>query len=1179
MVIFSDTHWKVPKADSFDIDSGTGQLKTKAALNYEEDDTYTVTVRASDPSNTSDTISVMINVSNVNETPDLSGPTSLTFVETTPGSVATYMHNDPEGENIAWDVSGTDADDFTITDGVLSFAATPDEENPTDHNTDNVYYVTIKVTDGEFDDELYVTVIVTGKNEGPEFPGATTSRDVTENTAPGRNVGAPVSASDPERDSLTYSLSGPDSSHFNIATSTGQILTKSDLNFESSKKTYSVTVSITDSKDENGNVDPKVDGTISVTINVLDDDEAPVLTGATSTKATENATGAIETYSAPDPEGATTTWTVLGDAADFSISDNGVLSIDNAPDYEGQAVYQVRVRASDGQNISELDVTVNITNVDEPGVVTLSPSSPEFGIPVNAFLTDPDRVVSSVKWTWARSSHKSIWTTISGATGSAYTPVDADEGNYLQATASYDDGQGAGKSASGISDDQVPETNGRPTFSPNIVRSVDENTAPNQPIGDPVTAMNDESDDTLVYALGGTDAGSFDFSTSTGQLMTQDELDFETKPSYTVTITVSDGKNANNDDDPSTDDTITVTVNVKNVDEAPEISGDSIVNFDENATSTVANYTAEDPEDHAYSWNLSGSDAGVFNIVDGELTFKSPPDYEAQSRYQVTIEATDTRNTDTLAVTVTINNIEEPGTLELSLVQPQVNTQLTATLADPDGTATSVVWKWESSTSSNAWTIIDGAIAAGYTPVDDDVGKSLRVTATYTDPEGPNKEASVTSENPVQEEPIVNTAPDFTDPATTREVSENTPNGQNVGAPVTATDAEDADKLTYTLGGTDASSFDIASSTGQILTKDDLDHEDKDTYTVTVTATDPSNEKATISVTITIDDVNEPPTVTGHNAVTYPENGGRPVATFSVSDPENGDITLKAEGVDGTRFRFSGTELHFNALPDFETPLDSGTDNVYNIKVVADDKNSTSSIDVTVTVTNVNEPPQFPNGDTGVRSVTENTAAGLSVGAPVSASDPEDDDLHYTLSGRDARYFDIDDSAGQILAKAALNFESKRSYSVRVSVRDNKNVDGNPDAATDDTINITINVIDENEAPEITGAASTNFAENGTRAVASYTGRDPEGASVTWTLLGTDSAYFAITNSGVLSFDPAPDFEDPMDSDRNNVYHVTVQASDGNNINRHDVTITVTNVEETGTVELSSVQPQVDTPH
>ena len=64
---------------------------------------------------------------------------------------------------------------------------------------------------------------------------------------------------------------------------------------------------------------------------------------------------------------------------------------------------------------------------------------------------------------------------------------------------------------------------------------------------------------------------------------------------------------------------------------------------------------------------------------------------------------------------------------------------------------------------------------------------------------------------------------------------------------------------------------------------------------------------------------------------------------------------------------------------------------------------------------------------------------------------------------------------------------------MRVSVRDSLNVDGNTDAVTDDTIDITINVIGENEAPVITGATSSNFAENGTRAVASYTGQGPRG--------------------------------------------------------------------------------------
>ena len=1169
-------------AASFDIDSGTGQLKTKAALNYEGEKTYNVMVKASDPSNTSDTVTVTINVTDVNESPDIHGSTLVPIIEGIGTSVATYSHGDPEGENIVWSLAGPDKDEFSIADGELSFVSPPNVENPTDVGTDNVYNVIVVATDGEFTDQLTVTVIVTGQNEVPEFRAATASRDVSENTSAGQNVGSPVRATDPERDELTYSLSGADAGHFDIVTSTGQILTKGALNYESSDKSYTVTVSVSDGRDANGAEDSVVDATIEVTINVIDEDEAPVLTGATSTTATENETGAITTYTGTDPEGATTTFTIFGDSADFSISDEGLLSIDNAPDYEVQNIYQITVRASDGQNISDLPVTVNVTNVDEPGVVTLSSGSPRVGTQINASLTDPDRVVSGVTWHWSRSqTGSSGWTDIGGATGSGYTPVDADEDNYLRATATYEDGHGTGKSASGVSDNKVPAVNSRPSFSPNVVREIDENTPSGQKIGDPVAASNDESDDTLVYELGGADADKFGFSTSTGQLMTKDDLDFETKRSYNVEISVSDGKDINGNPDPSIDATIPVTINVNDVDEAPVINGDSVVSFDENATGTVASYTAEDPEEHSYSWDLSGADESDFNIVDGDLTFKSPPDYETKPTYEVTIVATDSRNDGELAVTVSINNVDEDGSLTLSSRQPQVESVLTATLTDPDEGISALTWTWDTATSTD-WTTVRTATSSSgssdsYTPVDADVGKSIRVTVSYTDGQGSGKSVTVTSTNPVQEKPPTNFAPTFPPTTDTQlSVPENTGPEQNIGDRVTATD-ENNDDLNYKLGGDDAASFDIDDSNGQLKTKAPLDREEKDTYTVTVTASDPSNEEATITVTITVTDVNEPPTLSGNNSLTYPENNTGSVGTFTVADPEGGDVTLRPEGVDGSRFRFNGNALEFNAQPNFETPLDDGGDNTYNVTVVADDKNSTTTLAIVVTVTNVNEPPQFPNGDSGTRSVTENTVAGQNVGAPVSASDPEGDDLTYTLSGTDAGHFDIDDSTGQILAKSELDHESKTSYSVTVSVRDSLNVDGNTDAVTDDSIDITIDVIGENEAPVITGATSTNFAENGSRAVASYTGRDPEGGNVFWTVLGTDSAYFAITNGGVLSFDPAPDYEDAKDSDRNNVYHVTVQASDGNNINRLDVTVTVTNVEEPGTVELSLVQPQVDT--
>ena len=1161
--------------------SASGALSFRNPPNFETKDEYSVKVNAFDGKLTG-TLDVTITITDENEPPDVTGRTAITFVETATGPVETFQANDPEDRAITWGVSGTSSDDFTISEGELNFAETPVYQI----GQDNVYVITVQATDdANQSDTLDVKVIVTDENQVPEFPGDTTTRDVSENTAPDQNVGAPVRADDPENDYLTYSLIGTDARHFDIATSTGQILTKSaDLNYESNKKSYTVTVRVTDNKNADGNADPTIDDTIEVTINVIDENEAPEISGATTTSWIENATGTVETYRATDPEGATTTWSVHGtDAAHFGITEDGDLYLETVPDYEHKSFYQVRVQASDGGNIADLDVTITITNVDEDGTVTLSPSQPVVGTHVNADLTDPDLVASITSWSWARSPDKTNWDLIIGETGSGYTPVDADEGNYLQATAYYVDGHGPAKTAPGVSDSQVPTTNSQPSFSPNIVRSVDENTGPGEPIGHPVTARNDEIDDTLVYTLGGDDAASFDIDTSNGQLKTKAELDFETTPSYSVTVSVSDGKDVNNNNDPSPDAVIDVTITVNNVNEAPVVTDDEAVDFAENATRTVATFTAEDPEKDAVSWDLSGDDVIAFNIEDGVLTFKSPPDFETKSTYQVTVAATDGRKTGTLEVTVNVSNVEEPGAVTLLPGHPLVGTQLTATLTDPDGGLASITWTWETS-DGNTWTPVKTGTAGNstsdsYTATSTDEGKSLRVGASYTDGDGPDKEAQTTSASDVGPKPIVNTAPDFA-PSATREVPENTAAGQNVGEPVTATDtdAHDAGKLTYTLGGTDASSFDIESTTGQILTSDPLDREIKDTYTVTVTATDSSGLEDAITVTITVDDVDEPPTLDGPQTVTYNENNSGVVATYTVSDPENGRVTLEPKGDDGGHFRITGGQLFFNAHPDYEAPLDSDTDNVYILNLEASDGNSTTTLPVTVTVTKVNEPPQFPNGDSGTRSVTENTAAGQNVGRPVSASDPEKDDLHYTLSGRDARYFDIDSSTGQILAKAELNYEGRSSYSVKVSVRDSKNVDGNPDAVTDDTIDITITVIGENEAPVITGATSTNFAENSTRAVAFYTGRDPEGSTVTWTLLETDSAYFAITNSGVLSFDPVPDFEDEKDLDGNSVYHVTVQASDGNNISRLDMTVTVTNVEEAGTVELSSVQPQVDTP-
>ena len=76
--------------------------------------------------------------------------------------------------------------------------------------------------------------------------------------------------------------------------------------------------------------------------------------------------------------------------------------------------------------------------------------------------------------------------------------------------------------------------------------------------------------------------------------------------------------------------------------------------------------------------------------------------------------------------------------------------------------------------------------------------------------------------------------------------------------------------------------------------------------------------------------------------------------------------------------------------------------------------------------------------------------------------------------------------------------------------------------------------------------------------------------AITWSLSGTDAARFSISSSGALTFKSAPDYEKPNDGDKKNDYEVTIQASDGSLTATLDVEITVTNVNEAGTISGSA---------
>jgi hypothetical protein len=115
--------------------------------------------------------------------------------------------------------------------------------------------------------------------------------------------------------------------------------------------------------------------------------------------------------------------------------------------------------------------------------------------------------------------------------------------------------------------------------------------------------------------------------------------------------------------------------------------------------------------------------------------------------------------------------------------------------------------------------------------------------------------------------------------------------------------------------------------------------------------------------------------------------------------------------------------------------------------------------------------------------------------------------------------------------------------------------------------------IEENLAPIITSANTVSVAENTSGSVYTVIATDANaGSTLAYALDGTDAALFNINAStGVVSFKTAPNFEAPLDTGTNNVYNITVTASDGVNTSAAQaVAITVTNVDATVNVAVTA---------
>ena len=298
--------------------------------------------------------------------------------------------------------------------------------------------------------------------------------------------------------------------------------------------------------------------------------------------------------------------------------------------------------------------------------------------------------------------------------------------------------------------------------------------------------------------------------------------------------------------------------------------------------------------------------------------------------------------------------------------------------------------------------------------------------------------------------------------------------------------------------------------------------------------------------------------------------------TTDVGDLGGPDGTMSLSGDDADLFQINadGT-VSFKSAPDFENPGDADGDNDYVFtKTTLRDGGEEYVNQVTVRVTDVNEgggnnDPDFSNVNDGqIVNVAENTTSVIDA----DATDADGDTLTYSISGgADAALFSIDSATGVVTFNNAPDFENPgdadtdNDYQITLHVSDGTNVDEE---------SITVRVTDVNEggggnnAPDFTNVTDNqvvSVAENQTGAL-DADASDADGDTLTYSISGgADASLFSIDSStGVVTFNAAPDFENPGDADNDNDYQITLQVSDGTDTATRNVTVRVTDVNEGG---------------
>ncbi len=1184
--------WALSGEDAalFSIDEDTGALSMvardfEAPVDAGADNRYSITVSVTDAAGSTASQAITVTVADVLEpaTLVLSGLDSVSINENL-AFAATPSVSGGIGV-VSWSLEGADAEQFSINKatGALSMVAR-NFENAADADGNNVYEITVKAEDADSNSVTQaITVTVNDVQEVSELilgnlDSVTINENIEFTLAPALSgaIGA-----------VTWTLTGPDAEKFSINTATGA-LSMVARNFESAEdadtnNVYEITITAEDA-DLNS-----VSRSINVTIADVLEPATLVLSGVGDAVVSENAPFTL-TPGVTGGIGAVT-WSLEGpDASRFSIDTSsgevGMIERDfeTPADADGNNVYEITLKAEDADSNSVSQaISVRVDDAIEESELTISGLEASYSQVENLEFKGPVPTVSGAigAVTWSLEGGDADRFTVDKDTGEISmvardfeTPADSGADNLYNLVLRATDADG--NTAIREVDVQVVNVN---ESSPIAITNIsDVSVEENQPFTSAPPGVSDALG-TVTWSLSGEDAAHFTINLETGiyEMVARDyerPVDADRDNFYRINVVASD-TNGNSAEQ-------AVSIRVTDVEDGPTliIGGVSSASVPENesytATATVANAVG------AVRWSLGGADAAWFEIDanTGALSMaardhESPQDDGGNNTYTVTLEVTDEDdNTASTEIVISVADVTEASALSITgLLDGTVDENQTWTSGAPEvsGAIGEVSWSLEGVDAARF--TVDGATGALLlpardfeSPADSDGDNVYEVTVRATDAD----------ENTTTQALRVTVA-NVIEPATL-EIGGlvNTSVEENQSFQVTPTLAGSHGGVTWRLAGADAERFSINASTGVLSMvarnfEAPADADANNVYEVTVIAEDLDGNSDSAAIAISVADVVETSTliISGVDALyTVEENsvftGSAPAVLGAI-----GNVTWTLEGSDAAAFSIdAGTGVLSLTARDYETPTDADGNNFYQISLRATDADgNTATRTSTFVISDVTEASELTiSGLDEVYTLNENaafTSAAPNVTGAIGS-------VTWSLEGGDAAHFTVDAATG-VIGMLARDFESPgdvggdNRYNLVLRATD---ADGNTAIRE---VDVQITNVHESSPIAITGVSDASIAENSAFTSAAPGVSDALG-TVTWSLAGEDAGHFSIDPAtGVYSM-VSKDFEAPADADGNNVYRITVRASDTNgNVAEQAVSISVTDLDDAPTLIIGGV--------